>query len=250
MLHPCATCRRHVNVDEATCPFCGAHVASVTPRPALLAGRLSRAAIFAGATLASGCYVVPDPQYAPPPPPPPPNDTQQVQQPPDPTPPPDDGTRTFAQPPAAAGSIRGVLRHADGRVAISVTIELHGAGASTSTLTDGAGEYAFTNLVAGTYSLTYPNDGGGNPRMPPTGVRSVLATGTTAQLDLYMTAPQPERTFDRSGPCCKPYGAPPPAAAWSEPHARRTLRRGRAPTRLVRARHSGRQARALHCSIT
>jgi hypothetical protein len=53
-LQACESCRRHVSVDEDACPFCGAAIA-VSPRPSRFARRLSRAAIFAGATFA-GCH--------------------------------------------------------------------------------------------------------------------------------------------------------------------------------------------------
>jgi hypothetical protein len=44
---PCPGCSRHVKRDDATCPFCGA-TASVEIGPTrVLAGRLSRAALFA-----------------------------------------------------------------------------------------------------------------------------------------------------------------------------------------------------------
>src|SRR5271166_3034732 len=44
---PCPGCSRHVKRDDALCPFCGA-TASVESSPTrILAGRLSRAALFA-----------------------------------------------------------------------------------------------------------------------------------------------------------------------------------------------------------
>jgi hypothetical protein len=51
-LHPCTACRRHVRIDERTCPFCAAALSPGAP-PALPVGRLTRAAVFtAGAALA------------------------------------------------------------------------------------------------------------------------------------------------------------------------------------------------------
>jgi hypothetical protein len=51
-LRPCVECRRHVSIAEHACPFCGA-----AREPAAAAGqrfkRVSRAAVFAGAALAS-----------------------------------------------------------------------------------------------------------------------------------------------------------------------------------------------------
>ena len=52
-LQPCAACHRHVDVTSPTCPFCGASVAPSHARGQGPFGRLSRAAIFAGATLAT-----------------------------------------------------------------------------------------------------------------------------------------------------------------------------------------------------
>lgn len=55
-LRPCPACRRHVGVDEAACPFCAAPIAAA-PGPTgrrAAGGRLTRAAIFAGAVAAAG----------------------------------------------------------------------------------------------------------------------------------------------------------------------------------------------------
>jgi hypothetical protein len=51
-LRPCTECRRHVAIAERACPFCNAELAPGSPRDPLF-GRLSRAAVFAGAALAS-----------------------------------------------------------------------------------------------------------------------------------------------------------------------------------------------------
>ena len=51
-LLPCGVCRRHVSAGESACPFCGASREASTPATARL-GRLSRAAVFAGAALAT-----------------------------------------------------------------------------------------------------------------------------------------------------------------------------------------------------
>jgi hypothetical protein len=48
---PCPGCSRHVKKGDATCPFCGA-TASIEGGPKrVLAGRLSRAALFAAGTM-------------------------------------------------------------------------------------------------------------------------------------------------------------------------------------------------------
>lgn len=52
-LTPCTRCSRHVRSSEPDCPFCGAPLAA-RPAPATSAprvGRLTRAAIFAGAAI-------------------------------------------------------------------------------------------------------------------------------------------------------------------------------------------------------
>ncbi len=51
-LEPCPSCRRHVRIDEATCPFCAAAVPAHEPRR-ITTGRFTRAAVFAGASLAT-----------------------------------------------------------------------------------------------------------------------------------------------------------------------------------------------------
>jgi len=51
-LRPCAECRRHVSVDERECPFCSAALTAVVPTRVVL-GRVSRAAVFASAALAT-----------------------------------------------------------------------------------------------------------------------------------------------------------------------------------------------------
>jgi hypothetical protein len=56
-LVPCSGCRRHVVETEPACPFCGAAPSPIVPGTATRVARLSRAAVFAGATLvtATGC---------------------------------------------------------------------------------------------------------------------------------------------------------------------------------------------------
>jgi len=51
-LQPCTACRRHVAITEVACPFCRASLGEGEARPRPL-GRLSRAAVFASATLAA-----------------------------------------------------------------------------------------------------------------------------------------------------------------------------------------------------
>ncbi|HEX5061195.1 MAG TPA: hypothetical protein VFV99_17635 [Kofleriaceae bacterium] len=51
-LRPCTECRRHVAIDERACPFCNAELTVAAPSSTRL-GRVSRAAVFAGAALAT-----------------------------------------------------------------------------------------------------------------------------------------------------------------------------------------------------
>lgn len=57
-LSPCSACARHVRASERTCPFCRAPLPERTVGPAVAAGRLSRAALFAfGTTALAGAIV-------------------------------------------------------------------------------------------------------------------------------------------------------------------------------------------------
>ena len=87
-LTPCPSCDRHVRADEARCAFCGAELAA---KPAgatgrRLAGPLTRAALFAGATALAAASSACGPRtdndeniaqpYGAPPPPPEPEGTE------------------------------------------------------------------------------------------------------------------------------------------------------------------------------
>ncbi len=49
MFAPCPSCRRHVRVDEASCPFCGSALAALDATPDATT-RMSRARLFVFAT--------------------------------------------------------------------------------------------------------------------------------------------------------------------------------------------------------
>ena len=51
-LQPCSECHRHVRSSDATCPFCSTAITPAAP-PRLPVGRITRAAVFAGALAAS-----------------------------------------------------------------------------------------------------------------------------------------------------------------------------------------------------
>lgn len=66
-LAPCPGCRRHVTIDERTCPFCERPLPALRGQHVALVGRVSRAAVFSAALAAcSGDKQPPAP--APPPP--------------------------------------------------------------------------------------------------------------------------------------------------------------------------------------
>src|SRR4051794_13167133 len=73
-LAACLSCRRHVRIDEAHCPFCGA--TERAHAPAITIGRTSRARLVAIATslgaaaVVSGCPATQHPVYGGPPSPP------------------------------------------------------------------------------------------------------------------------------------------------------------------------------------
>jgi hypothetical protein len=52
VLQPCVRCRRHIDRHAEACPFCSAVTGGAAPR-AMIAGRLSRAMLFASATMVS-----------------------------------------------------------------------------------------------------------------------------------------------------------------------------------------------------
>jgi hypothetical protein len=102
-LRPCTQCRRHVRVDARACPFCSVALSAGEPRT-LPVGRLTRAAVFAGAMLASSCgssQSKPDTGQGAHMPPPAPPDAAIA----DASPPPD-ATPPDAMPPDAAAKVK------------------------------------------------------------------------------------------------------------------------------------------------
>ncbi|HTL33981.1 MAG TPA: carboxypeptidase regulatory-like domain-containing protein [Kofleriaceae bacterium] len=195
----CSGCNRHIRVSATRCPFCGDAASRTVSRLIDLGGKLSRAAVFAGA---AACYTSsPSTTHVTNPPPPPPDDTPVETT----------STATFAQPPPGdgqpaqgTGSIEGVARNGDTGAAIpntGVTV-LTKAGPLRVT-TDAHGKFAIKDLPPGGYQLQFESYNG-NPRQAPPSAYAEVKPGEVAHVVLQTYPYVPDR-----GPCCKPYGAPP-----------------------------------------
>jgi len=190
MLRPCPGCRRHVAAEPA-CPFCGVKLPPLEPPRATVHGRFSRAAVFAGATLA-GCWTGKgDAPVAPVEHRDTPIDQPHTDVPKDPT-----VVRT-------PGTIEGIVTNqATGLPIAGAVIELqsHATNKSRSAVTDGNGHYAFLDVEPGDYDLIGMRSN--NPRRAPQ--QSALTVGDGAQLhrDLKLYI-QPVSNIPM------PYGAPP-----------------------------------------
>lgn len=195
--------------------------AAPTRRPDL-PGRFSRAAVFAGATLAAaGCSAPQDgpaarpaPTVASSPKDPPPADTQFAQAPPVPTdagapPTPDAATR-----PAITGAALHVSLHDDkaGTPVSGVYIYIWlPDGNFRSELTDATGTARFDGLAKGTYKVRTPAamiiDGNNAADINGQKDEEVRVTGTNV-VNLDRRIPV-QRTSAVRAPIPKPYGAPP-----------------------------------------
>jgi hypothetical protein len=144
---------------------------------------LSRAAVFASATLAGACWTS--------------SSTKPVTPVEDTKPEPTSGT-------IAAGEIRGVVRNAlNGETLAGYRVLLvdDKSGAQQQGLTDDKGEYVFSGLAPGGYSVRYQPD---HPRHPPTQIHVDLAADVGQRADLAIRVPTAE-----PAPIPMPYGAPP-----------------------------------------
>ncbi len=181
-LDPCASCRRHVAAHERECPFCGAARTTVSIRATPLAGRLSRAAVFAGLP---ACWMG--------------NESPQRQTPPQP--PPVDEKHVDGEPPGDGAALSGVVTDNGTRMPLAnAKVELRdGNGLVAATTTDERGHYEFRSVAPGDYQLvtvlsTY--DAGGSTQQP------VSVRDVPTLLDVAMPV-------YRRAPSAKPYGAPP-----------------------------------------
>ncbi len=175
-LQPCARCLRHVATTELACPFCAAPLTPVVPR-VLARGRFGRAAVFAGATTLAACGGTPAPKHV------------------------DNTVQADAKPPIADASIWGVIIY-DGRPMVGHTLHLSGGTTEISATTNARGEYAFGPVPSGEYTLLVYSDG--HPRHSPDERHLTVVAGEAQRVDASISSPAPD-----TGPCCKPYGAPP-----------------------------------------
>jgi len=182
LLRVCVHCRRHVGVSESACPFCRAELVAARPRPTVAAARLGRAAIFAGATVASACWTSSSSG---------PRDTTVEHK-----------TVEPKAGPIPPGTIRGVVRDGNGAYMPNFPVTLQSeSGTSLHATSDQHGEFEFRGVEPGNYTVYYqPN----NPRQSPAMTAVTLHPEQGERADLVVYPAPPDR-----GPCCKPYGAPP-----------------------------------------
>jgi hypothetical protein len=199
-LHPCTSCRRHIDRRDAACRFCRAAVAATTQSPLAVVGRMSRALIFAGAAACGSS--TPAPQHVDPPPPPDPVIVQQF---------------ATAPPPAEGkASIRGFVTR-DGSPLAGITVHARRDDGTLVDATTGTkGEFAFLDLEPGQWRLSldpYQYDPYAGSRRPQEGPMMMpdqvvtLDAGENERSDIGLSSPPPP--VRDTGPCCKPYGAPP-----------------------------------------
>jgi len=191
-LQPCRGCARHVRGDETVCPFCAAPVHRAETRPLL--GRVSRAAVFAGAL--GGCWTSKAPAQ--------PSSTTTEQ-------------GDFAKPPdgsqpaaAARVSIEGVVTDVNtGAPLAQVPVQLYrSAGHDIEPVenmqpvaTDANGRYAFVDVPDGAYWVVVR--AGSAARFPRQPVRVQSKVGVS-RVDVAVQMQHPT-----SNPIPAPYGAPP-----------------------------------------
>ena len=172
MLQPCVGCMRHVDTRDARCIFCGAEIVAHEPRPTP-GMRLSRAALFAGITLA-GC--APSPYET-------------------------------VHPHANTGVVRGVLRDQHHRPVAGAKVSTYGvSGASDhqhDMTTDNMGRYAL-ELPPGEHSIHFEvNDVHGH-RVTYGGTQFSVTLKAGEVKELH-----PQMSISEGDMGARPYGAPP-----------------------------------------
>lgn len=176
VLQPCGECGRHVDVNAIICPFCKAACSPREPR-AFRAGRLARAAVFAGASLAA-C------------------DQGGGKQ----------AEHSEVKAPTSAPRVHGVVTDQKGAplVGVQVTLQSHMTPKTYSLITDHRGRYSFDEIEAGSYlagftysSYTADRQVNGNDTK-----QLVVQDTSDILLDIRLTT----QDMAQQG---MPYGAPP-----------------------------------------
>ena len=180
-LRPCSACARHALLGSTSCPFCAATLACFVEPPGSYVGRVTRAAVFAGAVLAApaaGCASGPHARY------------EQL-------PPADSDTAV------PTGVVKGRVLRDDGSAASGRSVMLIGTGLralrGSESITSNAqldGDFTFDHIPPGEYQLSAD----GKHRYKVT-VRAGQAAILTIELPRPPHAP--------AHPMAKPYGAPP-----------------------------------------
>ena len=182
VLHPCNHCRRHIDRHAEVCPFCAAVPEAVAPR-AMLAGRLSRAMLFASATLVS-CDQGAKPNA-------------------------ESGSGSAAiKAPSTTWKLRGVVKDSQGRPLGGASIHLVLEGqptqpaASFNAVADAQGRYQVEGATAGRYNVSFS--------WSDSSASSYRGNAYTSEmLTLVIGSDQSlNATMDPSVPAM-PYGAPP-----------------------------------------
>jgi hypothetical protein len=188
-LVPCPTSRRHCRRD-APCPFCGAALPQIAARsPGAASGRLSRAAIFAGAAfVAPACGSAsshPGPSSTP--------------------------SNTATDSRASSGRLSGTVTNMRTRLpAPGEAIWIRSAPSEhppkhpfeRSTMTADDGTYTFDDLPPGEYVVVFPSMRRRNDDDDDRGTRVTIKRGEAAVLDQAIVVYDPSDAK-------MPYGAPP-----------------------------------------
>ena len=176
MLQPCVGCRRHVDTRDSRCPFCGEAISASPPR-AVSGSRLSRAALFAGITLAEvGAGCAPTPYET-------------------------------VHPHAGTAVVRGVLRDQHHRPVAGARVAVLGVSGAPDhqhdMTTDSMGRYAL-ELPPGEHRLHFDVNRvhGGRVTYGGTQFSVTLQAGEIKEL-------HPQMTISEGMMGAKPYGAPP-----------------------------------------
>jgi hypothetical protein len=179
VLHPCVACGRHVEIEEARCPFCGAACTRFEPRP-VRAGRLARAVVFAGATLAACDQGKGATDRA-------------VDKPTDPQ---------VAKQPVAEPRVHGTITDDAGGPLVGAQVSLNGPAVYTA-VSDHKGRYAFDDIATGQYKLIvgYMGMRGGEWAIGNAEHEVHVASGAEVRQDVSVHV-------QREAPAM-PYGAPP-----------------------------------------